>query len=93
MSTDRALARIQAKLDRWDLEHLRQHARFLADRVEDLEQANAELRDRVTSAEDRAEWWREQVMEMQTGIQQLSDDLAIGITRDGQIGIVAKEAA
>lgn len=78
-----ALARIQAKLDRWELEHLRQHAAELAER-------NEVLRERLAAAEERADWWRDQVMSMQ---EQLADDLGIGMTRDGHLGIVQKDAA
>lgn len=90
MSANRALARIQAKLDRWELEHLRQHARDLADRLEELVAERDVLRDQVANAEGRAEWWREQVMAMQ---EQLDEAVTIGITKDGAMGIVSKEAA
>lgn len=78
-----ALARIQAKLDRWELEHLREHASELA-------ATNEMLRERLAAAEERADWWHDQVMSMQ---EQLADDLCVGMTRDGHLGIVQKEAA
>jgi hypothetical protein len=75
---DAALRRIQAKLERWELLHLREHARALAERLEAAEE-------RAERAEQSAEYWREQVMQIQ---EQLADDLALGITPDGQIGLV-----
>jgi DNA repair exonuclease SbcCD ATPase subunit len=86
----RALERIQKKLDRWELEHLRAHARHLADRIEEVEEANAELRDRLTSAEDRAEWWREQCMHI---TEHLGKETVVGMTKDGELHLMKQEAA
>ncbi len=87
----RSLERIQRKLDRWELDHLRQHARHLAERLEELEEANAELRDRLASAEDRAEWWREQINELTSELG--SATAVIGMTKDGALHLMNQEAA
>ena len=90
-----ALARIQRKLEKWELHHLREHARHLDERIEALEAELMQVRDNLANAEDRAEWWREQVMSI---TEQLAEDsgaggLQIGITRDGHLGLVQKDAA
>lgn len=86
---DRALNRIRRKLERWELQHLRDHAAHLAARVDELESTVAALRDALTGAEDRAEWWREQLLNVQ---DDLRDDLCLGLTRDGAVGLVRAEA-
>lgn len=84
---DRAIARLRSKLHRWELEHLRAHVGELAAKVDELESANAALREALDTAESRAEFWREQAMELHAAV---SDDLVVGITRDGQMGLVAR---
>lgn len=85
---DRAIARLRSKLHRWELEHLRAHVGELAAKVDELESANAALREALDSAESRAEFWHEQAMvELHAAV---SDDLVVGITRDGQMGLVAR---
>jgi chromosome segregation ATPase len=86
---DRALMRIQTKLERWELNHLRDHARHQADRIEALHEQLTQLREELVSAEDRAEWWRQQVMDM---TEQLAEDtgrgVTLGITRTGLVGLI-----
>lgn len=80
-----ALIRIQAKLDRWELKHLREHAAQLADRLEAVERELVAATNRATDAEQYADFWREQVMNLQ---EELADDLALGMTRDGSLHVV-----
>jgi len=86
---DPTLRRLQRRLQRWELHHLRHHARFLADRVEELQDRVAELCADVADAEDRAAFWREQLQEVTA---QLADDLSLAVTPDGSLGVVAKPA-
>lgn len=81
------LRAIQRKLDRWELQHLREHATELA---EQLERAEAELqmtRRDADHAYDVAEGWRHQALDL---AQSLDDDSerCVGLTKDGAILIV-----
>lgn len=78
------IRRLQTRLDGLALEQLRQVAAQQQARIEELEQYLAE-------AEDRAEFWQDRAYDLQNSI--LDADLAeavgqVGITKDGQIGIV-----
>lgn len=74
---DRTLQRMRARLNRWELMHLREHAAQLVIKLDDAEQ-------RAHSAEEAANFWRDQVMQMQ---QDLAEDLCIGITREGSLSV------
>jgi hypothetical protein len=76
---------IQRKLDRWELEHLRLLAAQQAEYIEELQR-------RLTWAEDCAERWRDDALDMQA---QLADSTgaAPGLTREGRLGIVAEGEA
>lgn len=80
-----ALIRIQAKLERWELEHLRRHARELAERLEAAQQLIDLAQDRANHAEDCADYWRKQMLNLQN---ELADDTVLGITRDGALHVV-----
>lgn len=82
---DPVLKRLRQRLERWELHHLREHARQLSDRIDDLQAELSAARSQLADADASADWWRDQVMDMQ---DTLREDLAIGITQDGQIGIV-----
>jgi chromosome segregation ATPase len=81
-----ALANIQRKLDRWELQHLREHAAHLATQAEQLEGQLQLLQARLEHAEQVADYWREQVLELQAD---LGEDLRLGMTVDGQMGLVS----
>lgn len=87
---DPTLAKLQRRLERWELEHLRDHAAQLDAALTAARETISKLQDELAGAESRAEWWREQVMQMQ---EDMPDDLAIGITRDGQMGVVPRQPA
>lgn len=80
-----ALRAIERKLERWELQHLREHAAQQALRLESLQTELDAARDAADDAEQRAEWWREQVMQLH---EDLADDLAIGLGKDGAMGLV-----
>lgn len=70
------LAALRRKLERWELEHLRQHAADLATRLE-----LAEEEARIERA--NADYWQDQAMTM---IQELqADGATVGLTQEGQI--------
>jgi hypothetical protein len=77
---DRTLQRMRARLNRWELMHLRQHAAHLAQQLEDE-------RSRSATAEAAADYWRDQVMAMQ---EDLADDMQLCIARDGSLSIQTK---
>jgi hypothetical protein len=71
---------IKAKLERWELVHLRQHCADLATRVEDL-QLDLE---RETAM---ADYWREQCQALIKDLQE--SGLEVGITPDGEPDVVS----
>lgn len=76
---DPALRRLQRRLERWELKHLREHAAALAAQVEDLEQ-------RLQAAESSADFWRQQaenLCESATGA-----GLQVGLTVDGELHVL-----
>ena len=77
------LRRLQRRLDRWELEHLREHAAALAAQVEDLEQ-------RLQAAESSADFWWQQVEQLRESA--VADGLQLGLTIDGQVGVLAAAA-
>lgn len=72
------LQRIQRKLDKWELEHLRAHAAELAQRLEEAEAARDD-------AQMWAEHWREQVLNI--------EDVQLGIDRDCNVHVLGAKAA
>jgi chromosome segregation ATPase len=78
MSLDPTMRRLQRRLDRWELEHLREHAAELAARVEDLEQ-------RLADADQAADFWREQVLQLQEDIE---PGAQIAMTVDGALHVI-----
>lgn len=80
-----ATAAIQRRLERWELDHLRLLARQQAEQIEELER-------RLSWAEDCAERWRDDALDLQT---QLADDTggAPGLTMSGSLVVVANDRA
>lgn len=78
---DNALARIRNKLEKAELDHLRQHSADLAARLEIMEE-------RAIQAESQADWYWQQHTDL---IRSLTDQgEEIGLARDGEIGVIAK---
>lgn len=75
-STARELARIEAKLERWELIHLRELAASQAERIDELERA-------ASDAERSAELWSDMAREAQDALYEAGIG-AMGITRSGQ---------
>jgi hypothetical protein len=80
-------ARIQRRLERWELEHLRQLAADLAERIDELEH-------RLIAAEDSAEFWRESHHRLEEHLLDDTEDArCIGLTREGSLLVVRTGAA
>jgi hypothetical protein len=81
---DRTLQGLRRRLEKAELEHLRQHCAELRARLDIAEE-------RAANAEATADCYWHQHMDL---IQSLNerDDVQIGITQDGHIGVI-KEAA
>lgn len=75
---DPELRRLQRRLERWELEHLREHAAALAAQVEDLER-------RLQAAESSADFWWQQVEQLR---EELPDGAQLGLTVDGELHLI-----
>lgn len=73
---DRTLTNLQRRLEKWELQHLRQHATELSERLD-------HALDDAERGWEAAEFWRENAMELQ---QELMEEGAeLGLTKGGQI--------
>lgn len=78
-----SLAKLRKRLERWELDHLRQHAAELAERLEDAER-------RLSYADEQADFWREQCMRLE---EEITDDDSgsgrqIGLTLSGDLVVM-----
>lgn len=76
-----ATARIQSRLERLELEHLRTHAAELAERVEQLE------RD-IYYAEGRADMWHDACLRFEGTVDREGKALGLGLTITGDVAPV-----
>ncbi len=83
MKMDPVLRRLQRRLDRWELEHLREHAAALAAQVE-------ELQSQVREAEAAADFWWQQVEQLR---QELPAGAQLGLTLGGELHVVEQAGA
>lgn len=81
MSLPPELQRLKRTLERWELQHLRNHAAELAAQVEDLQQ-------RLEAAESAADFWWQQAERLRESAA--GDGLQLGLTVDGQVGVLAE---
>ena len=77
------LLAIQQKLDTWELEHLREHAAALHLQVEALKEEIERWRNEAYAADARADMF----LALNNDLQE-STGARIGITRDGQVGVL-----
>jgi hypothetical protein len=83
-STRLHFERIRRRLDRWELDHLRDHAALQASRIARQRQLIEALKSRLQRAEDDAyDAWLLLNFEREPG-----GDAFIAITREGHIGLV-----
>jgi hypothetical protein len=87
----RALHALQRRLERWELEHLRQHAAELAQRLEAAELRAADAERRLSDAEYTAEFWHDQAVDLHNAAAEASDGVP-GITIDGRTVVVPRGA-
>jgi len=84
-----ATARIQRRLERWELKHLRQHAADLAERVEQLEADIERLQREVYDADSCAEMWRDAHHSLAEHLDDgTADARCIGLTQQGDLLVV-----
>lgn len=77
---NRTIESLRRRLEKWELVHLRALAADLSERLERAE-------NEMNYANDIAEFWRENAMELQRSLY--DEGMTVGITKDGQIGVVA----
>lgn len=76
MSAHDPLATMRRRLEKWELQHLRQHALELQERLDRAEEEAAR-------AWESAEFWRDNAMELQEYL--IEDGFTVGITQQGQM--------
>lgn len=76
---DPVLANLKRKLNRWELDHLRQHAAELAEQLE-------RAKDDVAYYRDLSEHWHNQAMGMITDLQ--GGGAVIGMAQDGTLSVI-----
>jgi len=80
---DKKLKALQRKLERMELEHLRQHAFELHQRVEELE-----------AATESAEFWQRHAMDLQEALHdgEFATHRSVGLTKAGELMVVRLDA-
>lgn len=77
---DNALARIRTKLEKAELDYLRQHSADLAARLEIMEE-------RAIQAESQADWYWQQNTDLIRSLTEQGEE--IGLTIEGQFGVIS----
>ena len=80
--TDRTLTNLRRRLEKWELDHLRTLCAQQADRIERLETE-------LDIAQESADYWREDAFALTRELMDAGE--TIGLTRDGQIGVVRND--
>lgn len=80
---------IRARLDRWELSHLRTLAHELADRLEAADARIDALQAEVARAWRSAESWQEDAMELAGDLQRIGAE--VGLTQSGHLVAVARQ--
>lgn len=83
--THNGLAALQRKLERLELDHLRQLALAQHNEIESLREKLRAAEDEAHNADIVCNMWRDIAEERQAAT---GADITVGITRDGQIGVV-----
>lgn len=81
--TDRTLTNLRRRLEKWELDHLRTLCAQQADRIERLETE-------LDIARQSADYWREDAFALTRELMDAGE--TVGLTRDGQLGIVRSDA-
>ncbi len=86
---DVTLMRLQRRLDRWELPHLRRHAASLAARLTETEHRLIDTEAGLRHAEDVAESWREDALNLQQhAFDGTSDARCVGLTKSGALLVI-----
>jgi hypothetical protein len=80
-----ATSRIQRRLERWELEHLRALTAEQAERIDALEAQVAELQREVIAADDCGNMWRDACMRFEGTLDDGGATLSIGLTITGDV--------
>lgn len=80
-----ALLNLKRRLAQWELEHLRQHAAELAERLEAAEE-------RASAAEQACDFWHDQAIDAHNAAAEAAGGMP-GITIDGRLVIVPAPTA
>lgn len=81
--TDRTLSTLRRRLEKWELDHLRTLCAQQSDRIERLETE-------LDIARDSADFWREDAFALTRELMAAGE--TVGLTRDGQLGVVRSES-
>lgn len=81
--TAKTIKALRKRLERWELEHLRQLAASLADRLEAAEQRIEALEVEAARAWDTAEAWREDAQRLVEELE--AAGATVGLTQDGAL--------
>lgn len=88
-----ATARIQSRLERWELEHLRLLAAEQAERIEQLEARAEALEREAYNADACADMWRDAHNRLEEHLNDgTSDARCIGLTKQGALLVIATGA-
>lgn len=87
-----ATARIQARWERMELDHLRQHAAELAGLVEQQAARIKDLERQLSNAEDAADFWARSHHTLAEHLDNDTEDArVIGLTKAGELLVVRQE--
>jgi len=80
---NRALINLQNRLERLELEHLRQHSAELHDKLEQAEE-------RALSAEESADFWQSHAMNLQEALhdKNFATHRSVGLNKSGELMVV-----
>lgn len=94
MSTQ-TLKRLQRKLERLELDHLRAHAAELAERLEGLEAQLTDAKAQLVAADEAAEFWQQQAFSLQQAIdsEHGASHRCVGLHKSGDLLVVRIESA
>lgn len=80
-----ALLRLQRKLERAELEHLRRHCAELAEKLEEAERRIQIAEDRAYNADCIGHMWHELALELQQAELERDPNSRIGLTKEGHL--------
>lgn len=89
-TTNRNLQALKRKLERMELEHLRQHALELHERLEQAEARAFRAESEAADAWESADFWQRDAMNMQEALldPEYANARQIGVTKSGELLVV-----